>query len=340
MKPAAKLWRWFQNNARDLPWRSPGLRDPYRVWLAEIMLQQTQVKTVIPYYEKFLRHYPNVQALARAPLARVLSDWAGLGYYSRARNLHACAVMIAQEKYGEWPRTAKDLMRLPGVGAYTAAAIAALAFGENVLAIDGNVARVLSRVGAIAKPAAAARPELISVGEKLLHAPARGGSAEALIELGALICTPRNPRCPQCPIRAHCAAFHTGTVMDYPIKIKKTAPKVQAADVMVLTRPDGKVLVQTRPGGGLFSGMLALPARGLDLDDEDSTMWKNAAVKTSVVGYYAHVLSHIRFEISVHCAHVPTVDTQKMARYGAWMEAKAAQTQMPRLFAKALSFGA
>lgn len=335
MKPAARLWKWFQKNARDLPWRkisSGGKRDPYHVWLAEIMLQQTQVKTVIPYYEKFLRHYPTLKNLATAAPDRVLSDWAGLGYYSRARNLHRCAQTVANELCGRWPRNATELQKLPGLGAYTAAAMAALAFGENILAIDGNVARVLSRYGAVKTPVAKARDELITVGQELLYAPANGGSAEALIELGALVCTPKNPKCNECPLQQNCKAFATGTVEKYPIKTAIRPPQIREAQALLITNSDGEILTITRNENGLFGGMMALPTTALQPAEKDHPLYQKYHTRAHEIGKITHVLTHIKFEIEILHLRLNKTESQKI-KNAAWIKPGAAKA-MPKLFQK------
>ena len=337
--PAARLWKWFQNIARDLPWRlalPDGLRDPYRVWLAEVMLQQTQVKTVIPYYEKFLRHYPDLHALAHAPQEKVLADWAGLGYYSRARNLYACAKYVVNELNGQWPRTAAELQKLPGLGPYTAAALAALAFGEETVAIDGNVARVLSRYGAIKKPLNKARAELTTLGKTLLYPKARGGSAEALIELGAMICTPKNPRCGECPLRTDCKAFAADAVEKYPVKERKAVAKTREARALVLTNPKGEIFTITRGGKGLFAGMVAIPTSALQAGEKDHALWKTYSAKAAEVITVQHVLTHVKFVLTVYHAKVSAAAAKKI-KDGAWMEIDAAQKQMPKLFGKAVT---
>jgi len=340
MKATARLWKWFQKNARDLPWRAvraDGTRDPYHVWLAEIMLQQTQVKTVISYYEKFLRHYPNLKRLARAPAEKVLSDWAGLGYYSRARNLHACAKYVVDELHGEWPRMASELQKLPGLGPYTAAAMAALAFGEHVVALDGNVIRVLSRVGAIDKPATSARVELLAVGENLLYTPSRGGSAEALIELGALVCTPKNPACLICPLQTDCKAYQLGEVENYPVKTKAFAPKHRCASLLVLTDPNGKIFTITRGDNGLFAGMTALPGSAMQSNEEDHALFARYAARARAVGKVWHILTHIRFEISVLYLRLTARTAEKISTQGRWLDAQTARQQMPKLFSKVVA---
>lgn len=336
MKDAQRLWKWFESSARDLPWRKTdanGRRDPYRVWLAEIMLQQTQVATVIPYYQKFLKHYPTLKKLAAAPTENVLSDWAGLGYYSRARNLHKCAQVVQDQFKGRWPQTAAELQKLPGLGPYTAAAMAALAFNENVLAIDGNVARVLARYGAIKTPIEKARSEILAVGAELLYTPANGGSAEALIELGALICTPRNPKCNLCPLNKSCEAYQRGETEKYPVKTAARAAPERKAVFLVLTNNKDEVFTITRGGKGLFAGMLALPSSALQKGETDHALLKT---KTKSLGGFTHILTHIRFEIEAR--HVAlTASAANKIKEGMWLPVKTAAARMPKIFQKAIT---
>ena len=203
------LLRWYDGARRDLPWRSnPGLQpDPYRVWLSEIMLQQTAVKAVIPYFEAFLARWPNADALAEAPLGEVMAAWAGLGYYSRARNLHACAKELAR---GGFPKTEAGLRELPGIGAYTAAAIAAIAFDRPAAAVDGNVERVIARLYALDEPLPGAKPRIRTLAQALVPQKRPGDYAQAAMDLGATICTPRSPSCGGCPVEGFCLARGTG----------------------------------------------------------------------------------------------------------------------------------
>jgi A/G-specific adenine glycosylase len=216
--------------------------------------------------------------------------------------------------------------------------MAALAFGENVVALDGNVARVLARVGMIKKPVTKARAELIAVGQDLLHAAACGGSAEALIELGALVCTPKNPKCGECPINADCKAFQTGTVEKFPVKVKKMAAKTRAATALILTNPAGEVFTITRTGNGLFARMLALPTSALQAGEADHPLWKIYKKKSKISGSIEHILTHIKFEISVVYVKLSASAAAKIAQHGHWMNIELAKKQMPKLFAKALSF--
>lgn len=259
-RPALRraLLAWYRRNARDLPWRAA--RDPYAVWLSEIMLQQTRVETVLRYYEPFLAAYPSVQALAAAPLERVLARWAGLGYYRRARNLHAAARLIAGEFGGAFPRSPSDLQRLPGIGRYTAAAIASIAFGEPAAVLDGNVQRVLARLFAVEIPPDEARgcARLWELADALLARRNPGDFNQALMELGARVCTPTSPRCGCCPVRRWCAAFAQMRVDELPApRRRRDAPLVEAAAAVVLHA--GRLLLERRPDDGLLAGLWRLP---------------------------------------------------------------------------------
>ncbi len=251
----ASLLKWFDANQRDLPWRRD--RSPYAVWVSEIMLQQTQVATVIPYFLRFLARFPNPAALAAAPLEEVLAQWKGLGYYSRARNLHRAAQLIASQGM---PDTAAKLRELPGLGRYTAAAVASLAFGEKVAVLDGNVARVLARLGAIAEPleAPAIQKVLWQQAEELLDPGRPGAFNEAMMELGALVCSPGEPGCLACPLSAHCRARQRG------LQARIPAPKQRAARkkldlACAVVRKGEALLVARREESGLFGGLWELP---------------------------------------------------------------------------------
>jgi len=252
---STKLLRWFHRARRDLPWRETP-RDPYRVWVSEVMLQQTRVDVVIPYYERFLRRFPTLRALSRAPLDDVLALWSGLGYYSRARNLHRAA----QAAGGALPGSAAELRELPGFGPYTAAAVASLAFGEDVPLVDGNVARVLARAFRLQGDA---RREAWDVAAKLLPRGRAGAFNEALMELGATVCTPRAPRCGRCPVAAHCEGKDAPE--KYPAPKKRPARPLLEWQALALRRRDGAVLLARRPAGALFAGMWDLPATGVSL---------------------------------------------------------------------------
>ena len=253
---------WYDRHRRDLPWRAPaGVRpDPYRVWLSEIMLQQTTAVTVGPYFDRFVARWPNVSALAAASLDEVLQLWQGLGYYARARNLHACARAVVERYGGVFPDEAKALRGLPGIGGYTAAAIAAIAFDRREAAIDGNVERVIARLHAVQEPLPAAKPRLQALAAALVPARRSGDFAQALMDLGATICTPRRPRCVLCPWRASCRAVARGLADDLPVRAEKPERPLRHAIAFWLTRADGAVLLRRRPEKGLLGGMMEIPS--------------------------------------------------------------------------------
>lgn len=250
MSFSTDLLRWYDRCARELPWR--GERDPYRVWLSEIMLQQTQAETVKGYYARFLAAFPDVTALAQADEQSVLKLWEGLGYYSRARNLHATARIVAEDMGGAFPATAEGLRRLPGIGPYAANAIASIAYGEPVPALDGNQARVLSRV--LAWEDVIRTPfDLLSPALELMNRDRPGDYNQALMDLGAGVCTPRTPGCENCPVAGHCSAFGDAAALDYPHKPAPTLKKQQEWTILLML-VNGSLLVRRRPKG-LLGGL-------------------------------------------------------------------------------------
>ncbi len=278
--PQQRLLDWFAANKRDLPWRSE-VRDPYHVWLSEVMLQQTQVTTVIPYYQRWLLRFPSLRDFAEAPLDDVLKHWEGLGYYSRARNFHKAAQTVMHDHGGHIPGTVEGLMRLPGIGRYTAGAIASLAFNQQTPLLDGNVKRVLSRVTAIEQVAGDWRLEigdwlisspvsnlysqvsnlkraddaLWAIAESVLPAEQAGAFNEALMELGAMVCTARAPECESCPIQQHCSAYAQRRQEDFPIKTAKKAAPHSAVLTAVIVDETSRVLMGRRPLDGLLGGL-------------------------------------------------------------------------------------
>lgn len=257
------LVAWYHSHARDVPWRIKSTKkaDPYKVWLSEIMCQQTTVAAVKPYFAKFTKSWPNVKALADAPEEDVLAAWAGLGYYARARNLHKCAKVVAIDHNGKFPELQKDLKNLPGIGEYTSAAIAAFAFGQNTIIIDGNVERVLSRYYALQTPLPGGKVEIRDKAEQF-YGSGRHSSAElaqALMDLGAGICIAKTPRCDQCPLSPSCLAHKKNIAAELPRKEAKKPRPDKKGYIYWIQRDDGKVLFHRRPAKGLLGGMLALP---------------------------------------------------------------------------------
>jgi len=260
--PSFALLRWYDSHARALPWRSPPGRpppDPYRVWLSEVMLQQTTVAAVQPYFTRFVERWPTVAALAAADEADVMAAWAGLGYYSRARNLIACAREVA--RIGGFPDDEERLRALPGLGAYTAAAVAAIAFGRPAVVVDANVERVVARLFAIAEPLPASRPAIRAAAAAITPQQRPGDFAQAMMDLGATICTARNPRCLLCPLRGACRAETAGLAEVLPAKLAKKAKPQRTGHAWWIER-DGAVWLVRRPARGMLGGMRALPDDG------------------------------------------------------------------------------
>ncbi|MGB8276818.1 MAG: A/G-specific adenine glycosylase [Methylovirgula sp.] len=258
--PAAALLAWYDRHRRSLPWRAaPGVAaDPYAVWLSEIMLQQTTVAAVKPYFAAFLARWPDVAALAAAPVEAVMQQWAGLGYYSRARNLYACAQAIVKEHGGHFPASEAALLELPGIGPYTAAAIAAIAFNEKVAVVDGNVERVMARLAALEVLLPAAKPLIKEKVAALVPAERPGDFAQAMMDLGATVCTPRRPACGLCPLHPFCKAAAQAAAERFPLKAqKRERPHRQGAVFFIRRR--GAVLLRTRPPRGLLGGMAEIP---------------------------------------------------------------------------------
>ncbi len=309
-----RLLAWYDAHARDLPWRiGPARRregarpDPYRVWLSEIMLQQTTVTAVIPYYERFLDRFPDVGALAAASLAEVLKLWAGLGYYARARNLHACAKAVAAAG-GAFPDTEAGLLKLPGIGPYTAAAIAAIVFDEPANVVDGNVERVMARLFAEDAPLPAVKPKLKAHAASLAGDERSGDYAQALMDLGATVCTPRGPDCAACPWRPACRAYATGTPEAWPKRAAKAAKPQRHGAAFVLCR-DGLVLLRRRPARGLLGGMPETPTTvwrdGMWTDEEALGSAPADAKWRKLDEPVSHVFTHFALILDVWRADAP-----------------------------------
>ena len=296
---------WYDRHRRNLPWRAPpGIRpDPYRVWLSEIMLQQTTVVTVGRYFDRFVVRWPDISTLAAASLDEVLQLWQGLGYYARARNLHACARAIVERHCGVFPEKAEALRALPGIGDYTAAAIAAIAFDRPGAAIDGNVERVVARLYAVPEPLPTAKPRLRALAAALVPDRRAGDFAQALMDLGATICTPHRPRCILCPWRSSCTAAATGRTEDFPARGEKPERPLRHGVVFWLTRADGAVLLRRRPEKGLLGGMIEIPStpwRASPWSFAEALQAAPAAVAWSPLpGAVRHGFTHFLLELAV-----------------------------------------
>jgi A/G-specific adenine glycosylase len=310
---AADLLAWYDRHARVLPWRAaPGTTaDPYRVWLSEIMLQQTTVTTVAPYFARFLARWPNVQALAAAALDEVLKSWAGLGYYARARNLHACARAVAERYGGCFPATEAELAELPGIGPYTAAAIAAIAFGARAAAVDGNVERVVTRLFALERELPAVKPQIRKLAAGLVPARRSGDFAQAMMDLGATICTPRRPACAICPWMKACQARRRGDAASFPRRAPKPAGLLRRGAAFVALRADGFVLMRARPPKGLLGGMTEVPTTEWTHDfDADAALHEAPRLKRArprwrrLPGVVSHVFTHFPLELVVYRAQL------------------------------------
>jgi A/G-specific adenine glycosylase len=316
---AASLLAWYDRHRRRLPWRAlPGEpADPYRVWLSEIMLQQTTVTAVAPYYTKFLARFPSVRELAAADIEDVRKLWAGLGYYARAHRLHACALAVVERHGGVFPGTEEDLLALPGIGPYTAAAVAAIAFGRAASPVDGNVERVIARLFAVKGELPGAKPAIRALAEELRPGERPGDFAQAMMDLGATICTPKNPACALCPFMESCAARRRGDPETFPRKAKKRDGRLRRGAAFVALRADGHLLVRTRPAKGLLGGMTEVPTTAF-LADFDAAGAVGEAPRFAaprsgtgqarwrrLSGVVIHVFTHFPLELVVYRSEVP-----------------------------------
>ena len=313
-QPTALL-AWYDRHRRRLPWRAlPGQpADPYRVWLSEIMLQQTTVKAVAPYYARFLERWSDVHALAAAPLDDVLKAWAGLGYYARARNLHACAIAVVERHGGEFPANEAALRVLPGIGAYTAAAIAAIAFDQKATPVDGNIERVIARLYAVETSLPAAKPEIARLAGALTPNKRAGDFAQAMMDLGATICSPKTPACVLCPWNGACAASARGDAETLPRRTPKREGALRRGAAFVARRADGFVLLRTRPAKGLLGGMTEVPTSDWSHDFDERTALQTAPSFPSIKqvkwrrapGIVRHVFTHFPLELAVYTVELP-----------------------------------
>jgi A/G-specific adenine glycosylase len=304
------LLAWYDRHRREMPWRAKSgeAANPYRIWLSEIMLQQTTVAAVKPFYLRFLERFPTVEALAEAPTDAVMQAWAGLGYYSRARNLHACAKAVVEKYDGRFPSTEAELLKLPGIGAYTAAAVAAIAFNERAAAVDGNVERVMSRLYTVEEPLPKSKPLIRSLTEELVPTGRPGDFAQAVMDLGATICTPKRPACALCPWMRPCQARASGLQEAFPKKQKKETGQLRRGAAFVVLRADDMVLLRTRPPQGLLGGMSEPPTSTWEPDYEPSRAVLDAPIDARwqrLPGTVRHVFTHFPLELTVLFAKVP-----------------------------------
>jgi A/G-specific adenine glycosylase len=343
---AADLLAWYDRHRRALPWRAlPGeVADPYRIWLSEIMLQQTTVAAVIPYYENFLTRFPDVAALAMAPEEAVMQAWAGLGYYARARNLHACAKAVAAQ--GGFPADLEGLRKLPGIGPYTAAAIGAIAFGLPAVPVDGNVERVVSRIFAIETPLPAAKPLIQAGAARLgLDAAARARPsdfAQALFDLGATTCTSTRPVCSICPWMQPCVARQSGIAAELPRKAPKALRPLRHGVHFWLTDSLGRVLLRRRPPKGLLGGMTELPGTEWVAERWDRAAALGAAPMDAgwrEIGEIRHGFTHFELRISVFSARVPVIAAEGFLQNATQLESEALPSVMRKCVALARKAG-
>ena len=333
---AAALLAHYRKSARRLPWRAPpgsALPDAYHVWLSEIMLQQTTVAAVIPYFERFTDRWPGFAALAAADEADVMAAWAGLGYYARARNLIACAKTVASSHQGQLPQTEEELLKLPGIGSYTAAAIASIAFGRRAVVVDANVERVVARLFAIDTPLPAGKVEIRSATDAITPNKAAGDFAQAMMDLGAGICSVRNPSCKICPLLAYCVAGQAGTPESFPVKPPKRAKPHRTGTAYWIERDDHVWLVR-RGGSGMLAGMRALP------DDSWSAKWDGngappfAGEWQTLPATVEHVFTHFSLSLAIAVtASQPAAETLGEGEY--WPLKSLDKAGLPTLFSKA-----
>ena len=330
---ATPLLAWYDSHGRDLPWRKrwPKLADPYHVFLSELMLQQTVVATVIPYFEGFRTRWPNIHALATASEEEVLQKWAGLGYYARARNMHKAAKVISQDYKGQFPKDEASLLALPGIGPYTAAAIQAFAFDQNAIVLDGNVERVLARYLGDKTALPALKQHLRAAYPRLAPTSRHSDFAQSIMDLGAQICIPKAPRCELCPLRSHCLMADDEVAASLPVKApKKIKPK--RTGVVFVATTQGQALLETRPDKGLLAGMKAFPTAGWESKDalpgalDDAPLQANWRLLNHQV---RHVFTH--FELTLQIYHAETSPSEDMMPYQ-WQDPD--EAGLPTVFAK------
>ncbi|MCA0201357.1 MAG: A/G-specific adenine glycosylase [Proteobacteria bacterium] len=321
---AADLLAWYDRHRRRLPWRAPpgATADPYAVWLSEIMLQQTTVTAVKPYFTAFLARWPAVSDLAGAKLEDVMTAWAGLGYYARARNLHKCAQVVAREHAGVFPDTEDGLRALPGIGPYTAAAIASIAFDRRAVVVDGNVERVMARLFAVIEPLPKSKPTLVAHAGSLTPETRPGDYAQAVMDLGATVCTPKSPACGLCPWAQACRARAQGIQDALPAKLKKAEVPVRHGVAFWMMRQDGAVLLRRREAKGLLGGMTEVPST-----DWRAQKWSKADTDAALPflkgwrtlpGLVTHTFTHFHLELTVMAADLTAAQAKKLGEGAIW----------------------
>ncbi|HZT25489.1 MAG TPA: A/G-specific adenine glycosylase [Pseudolabrys sp.] len=338
-----ELLAWYDRHARVLPWRArKGERpNPYRIWLSEVMLQQTTVKAVAPYYARFVSQWPTLDRLAAASLDDILRAWAGLGYYARARNLHACARAVVRHYGGELPGTVEALRTLPGIGEYTAAAVAAIAFDAPVVPVDGNIERVVTRLFAVEQALPDAKAEIRRLAAALLPQRRSGDFAQALMDLGASLCSPKRPACAPCPWREPCAARARGDQDTFPRKAPKREGKLRRGAAFVALRADGRILLRKRPDKGLLASMMEVPGSEWS-PDFNTALAPRAAPKLDGAGWrrlpgvVRHIFTHFPLELVVYRASIPR--SCKAPKGARWVALPAlADEALPNVMRKVLA---
>lgn len=336
---SARLLDWYDAHARQMPWRTGpaekaagALPDPYHVWLSEVMLQQTTVAAVRDRFIRFLARWPTVAALAEAPDAAVMGEWAGLGYYARARNLLKCARAVAQDHSGHFPQTEAGLLSLPGIGPYTAAAVAAIAFDQPAAVVDGNVERVVARLFALETPLPEVKPQMRALAARLTPQHRPGDHAQAMMDLGATICTPRSPACGICPLMDMCQGRALGIAAELPRRAAKSAKPVRHGKLWLARRSDGAVLLETRPEKGLLGGMLAFPTTGWDGSDHPPPL----DLDWQTLGEVRHTFTHFHLILSVQVG----MSDEAVPQRGAFMpRTQFRPASLPSLMRKAWDLG-
>ncbi len=338
-KISANIGAHYVDKARELPWRSPpgsNLPDPYHVWLSEVMLQQTTVGAVKSYFEKFTTRWPTVQDLARAEEADVMAAWAGLGYYARARNLRKCAVYVTEKKDGVFPQKESELLKLPGVGVYTAAAIAAIAFGERAVVVDANIERLVARLFAIDTPLPKGRAEIRAAMDAITPRHGAGDFAQACMDIGATICTSKNPKCDICPVQDQCSAFALGKVEAFPVKPPKKVRPVRRARFFWIEQ-QGRILLATRPPKGMLGGMRALPDDGWAAGRDGHATPPMAGAWQVHDNIVQHSFSHFSLEVDLAVYQDEKIVTNKDDNIW-WPLDDIAGAGLPTLYAKAVQW--